>query len=956
MKILVIALMIIFVSNYKLYSTNDYESNKIIIKFKSGYSVTNNWLSNNRTGTINKLIPLLGQHSSTGFLSNNFFIYSKSDNSLQANSWNFNLSRIAIINFENELNLDLIISKISQMEFIEYAEKMPIHHICGITNDPHVDYQYYIPRVRAHLAWGDINYMDTITVAVVDTGVEFTHPDLQANIFINQGETGLDKDGKDKSTNGIDDDNNGFIDDYHGWDFVPGDGSYGDNNPSPGHPHGTHVAGIIGAVTNNNIGIAGTAKNVKILPIKVGYDDQASTSTTREYEGIYYAAIMGAKIINCSWGGDTRSNAEEEVINTVTDMGSLIVGAAGNNYTNQYYYPAAYPKVLAVAAINEDNIKPDWSNYGDYVDVAAPGVNIWSTVPNKTYQFMKGTSMASPIVAAVASIAYLTHKDYNPIQLSELIKLTADTSIYADTINKYYIGTGCVDAYNIVNNKSVQSLILNNYKITDDNNDGIFTVDDNYFLSIELLNALSPVNNVKILVSVDDSVKSFVKFDLDTLLIDSMTSYQIINFKDAFTFHLTQLVPNDYLLNIKIDFFVNGKYLKKEFAQVFVNPSYINIEQNNISITANSIGNFAYNDFPDNTQGIGFKYKSSKSLLFEGSLMIGVGYEKVSDVARSYSKIKLKNFSANTVISDTIIENDKLFRAYTNYSDLKSDKSYGLLVRQYIFASDKIGEQDFIISEYNITNNSSTKMDSIYVGLFFDWDIGPSGANNIAIYDKSNHFTYIKNAYLDTLPIIGVKLLSNQTENYYGITNNGTQVGIFGIQDGFSKYEKWLSLSSGIKNDTTSISDISTVNSAGPFSLKPGQSTKVVFALIAGISYNDLVTTALKTHEFYPALGISPEYSNSNSNSNLILLFPNPAQETARIEFHLTRDVKNECKIQIIDVMGNIVKDIKEKLEYDEQSQEAVINFSTSDIVTGTYYVIISSGKSKKLKQLLIVR
>jgi serine protease len=706
----------------------------------------------------------------------------------------------------------------------------------------------------------------------------------------------------------------------------------------PGHLHGTHVAGIIAAVTNNNLGIAGTAKNVKLLAVKIGYDDPESTSTYREYEGIYYAAIMGAKIINCSWGSEGTAKSEEEIIQAVTEMGSLVVCAGGNEYSNKKFYPAAYNGAISVAAINEYNKKPDFSNWGDYIDICAPGVNIWSTVPNNFYKYLDGTSMASPIVAAVASIALLTHKTYKPLQISELLKLTADRTIY-DVDSTYYIGSGCVDAYNAVNTKNLKSIILNNYTVIDSDNDGIYSKYDTYNINLDLINVLSPVANVKITAKAVDTSALYINLFKDSLFIDSMTTYQTLNIDSAFTFTLNESIPNDYLVKIKLSIYIADEFIKDAYVQLNVNPSYINITHNNISITANSRGNLAYNNYPANSQGIGFKYKNSQNLLFEGSLMIAVGNEKVSDVARSYSSIPLRNFTTTKLIYDTVLAETGLFRAQTIFNDFKSDPSYGLLVRQFIFASNQSNDKDFIILEYNVTNNSYEKMDSLYLGLFFDWDIGNSGANNIAYYDHDYHFSYCKNVYNDTLPLIGVKLLTSQRENYYGISNNGAEDGIFGIYDGFSKYEKWLSLSSGIVNDTTSKTDISTVVSAGPISLKVGQTAKVAFSLFGASNYNDIVANSQLSQAFYSNLDVA----DTNVLSKQIRVYPNPVLiDNSNLEILIIDS--NYYTVSIYDYMGNLITKL-----FDEQYFEnGLYTFPLdSKLYSSGIYVVKIDSNSK---------
>jgi subtilisin family serine protease len=248
-----------------------------------------------------------------------------------------------------------------------------------------------------------------IVVAVIDDGIDFSHPDLIDRAWTNPGESG-----SGKETNGIDDDANGFIDDVHGWDFC-NNGSIGDNSvyDADQGAHGTHVAGTI-AASRNGIGIVGVAPQVKLMAVKFikndgcGYDTQA-------IRAIDYARRMGADIINASWGGPAFNSGLERAIR---DSGALFVAAAGNEYRNidvagNRFYPAAFTlgNVLSVAAITQQGRKADFSDYGPVsVDIAAPGVNIMSTkpaavgCPSPCYGFMNGTSMAAPHVTGVAAL------------------------------------------------------------------------------------------------------------------------------------------------------------------------------------------------------------------------------------------------------------------------------------------------------------------------------------------------------------------------------------------------------------------------------------------------------------------------------------------------------------------------------------------------------------------------
>ena len=241
--------------------------------------------------------------------------------------------------------------------------------------------------IDAPQAWDISTGSKEVIVAVIDTGVDYTHEDLAGNMWTNPGEI---------PDNGIDDDSNGFVDDYYGWDFA-----YDDNDPMDGDSHGTHVSGTIGGVGNNGKGIAGVSWNTHIMAVKF-LDDEGSGYNSDAIDAINYATTMGADIMSNSWGGGGYSSALEAAIQAADDAGILFVAAAGNDAenTDQYpFYPSGYdiPNVMSIAATDQNDTLADFSNYGtSTVDIGAPGVNILSSVPGNRYAPYSGTSMAVP--------------------------------------------------------------------------------------------------------------------------------------------------------------------------------------------------------------------------------------------------------------------------------------------------------------------------------------------------------------------------------------------------------------------------------------------------------------------------------------------------------------------------------------------------------------------------------
>ena len=278
------------------------------------------------------------------------------------------------------------------------AEPNFLAFTASLPNDPDLFHQMNLWNIQMPAAWDAVSGLQDVVVAVVDTGIDLDHPDLTASIWQNPGETGLDASGQDRRTNGLDDDGNGYVDDWRGWNLVAGN-----NIPRDDQGHGTHLAGIIGAATNNGLGIAGIAPNARLLPVKV-LDDTGFGSYLQVAEGIRYAVDMGARVINLGFGGLGSSQVLQDAVEYAISRGALIVAASGNGGPNTIYYPAAYPGVISVGAVDGVlNLAP-FSSSNEYVSLVAPGVGVYSTYMGGGYGEMSGTSISSAHVSGVAAL------------------------------------------------------------------------------------------------------------------------------------------------------------------------------------------------------------------------------------------------------------------------------------------------------------------------------------------------------------------------------------------------------------------------------------------------------------------------------------------------------------------------------------------------------------------------
>lgn len=354
---------------------------------------------------------------------------------------------------------------------VEYAELNFILRTQAVPNDP-----YYLSsgawgqtfrdlwglqNISAETAWNSSTGQNVV-VAVSDSGVDYNHEDIAANIWQNSGEIGTDAMGHDKKANGIDDDGNGVIDDWHGYNFVTTNSSSANNDPMDDFGHGTHVAGTIAATANNGKGIAGIAFGAKIMPVK-GLDQNGSGSIDDLVKTILYAADNGAKVINASWGGFANTPIQT-LVDAITyahdTKGVVFVASAGNSNADvgtqqSGFVPANIRNVITVSAYDHTDTKASFSNFGQKIDVAAPGggdgdpvgsiyapfrsvLSLLSSaakpeitdsgqlVVGGKYLRQAGTSMASPHVAGVAALIRSLHPEFSAEQVRQAIRFGAD--------------------------------------------------------------------------------------------------------------------------------------------------------------------------------------------------------------------------------------------------------------------------------------------------------------------------------------------------------------------------------------------------------------------------------------------------------------------------------------------------------------------------------------------------
>lgn len=431
-------------------------------------------------------------------------------------------NRTYVINYGNPIDPRTVANQLRETGLVEYAAPYRAFRTSNTPNDPRLAEQYWVKQSDAEAAW-EITTGDTsIAIGIIDSGVEWSHEDLRDNVAVNWGESGTDGNGKEKQTNGIDDDGNGYVDDFYGWDFIGNlseqeflDSAFKpDNNPQPlpapkQIPHGTLVAGCASAVTNNDRGVAGAGYHTRLILTKCAPDSSGSMLYD-VYDAMRYAVDRGARILNLSWGASESELAPgelplmEEAIAYARSNNVLVVASAGNDglfLGRNPFYPADLPGVMSVGASNSNNNAAGFSNYGAGVTLFAAGQAVLSTSSGDSYQPANGTSFSAPIVSGAAALVMALHPDWTPDQVRMQLRVTGDT---LQTAHPY--------AYRRLNmrralelNRDLTSatgtlpgIALNSYALHGNASDTIRSADDRVKVRLSLTNWLAPGKNIQI--------------------------------------------------------------------------------------------------------------------------------------------------------------------------------------------------------------------------------------------------------------------------------------------------------------------------------------------------------------------------------------------------------------------------------------------------------------------------
>ncbi len=434
-----------------------------------------------------------------------------------------NLNNIFVFSTDKGADIKTIVNELNNNPNVEYAEPVYLSKIESTPNDPLFSSLHPLTQIKAPEAWDVQSNSSNVIIGVLDTGVDWDHEDLVNNIWINSGEI---------ADNGIDDDGNGYIDDIRGWDFVHSvsgsdttssaadeDGDIADNDPMDYDGHGTHVAGIAGAETNNGIGIASASYGAKIMPLRCGYhakDGKGYVPSIFAAEAYIYAADNGASVTNQSSGNSGQAILDAAYYAFLN--GVLIVESAGNGDAVTPSALGSQPWVISVAAVNQNDVKTYYSSFGEYVDVSSPGGELFadsdtwgflSTIVNpspfyggKLYTKFQGTSMAAPLVASAAALVVANEPTINVVDLFSRIVGTADDIDGLNPNHAGQLGSGRINLHRAVTeNVLAKPMFKIVSSVVDDasgNGNGFFDPGENAALKVKLRNVWQNAANVNV--------------------------------------------------------------------------------------------------------------------------------------------------------------------------------------------------------------------------------------------------------------------------------------------------------------------------------------------------------------------------------------------------------------------------------------------------------------------------
>ena len=888
-------------------------------------------------------------------------------------------------------NIDpiMVARKISRIPGVDYAEPRVLHEIAlepGTDlpwpnqdspfavpststiaaippNDPRFGDpgQNYFNYLRIPQAWEVTTSSQEIIIAIVDSGVDYNHPDLAPNLWRNPTP------GKARTLFP-----NLFAaveNDTIGWNFWESGPIFDPvQNADPrgtAQSHGTHVAGIAAAATNNGIGIASSGYNSRYMAVRAGGTAEEPRAIGFGYEGILYAAVNGAHIINASFGSTFNSQFGRDVVDFATSLGSLVVAAAGNTRQFDLFYPASYENALAVASIElNSGVRSNFTTYNYGIDVSVTGRSILGTVFNASYALNTGTSMAAPIVAGVAALLRHAHPEWSPQRLHGQLRSTANPSIYAvNTDVRNQLGVGLLDAGRALT-QPMPAIRLTASSF-ESNSGGRLLLDDDGFIRMTVAN-----NGVSV---------SALTYTIETVSGDGIPgtsggSLGSIATGDTVTFTIPLLLPSAmdprenpaFLVRLEDASTGYRDYLYTEYQNLFVDTHDANL----VRMSFSSNGGIGYGVGGDDRTGVGFVPIIEESgtrvqlanVLYESGLMVKYTVEDEVFYVDNVREKDVAPLNFRPLEPFTISEHasglGQVGRAMLDTS-FKPDAPE-LNITMHTFALQDPGPDQGILVYFTLENTDPLMRSyrDIFVGTYTDWDVGNYARNSIRFseadslliaYDVDQQDLFVTTAHLGN--IASALAIDNAWEGPVDSLNFGVYFG-GGANVGFAEQYKRWSMVAGTEMTSRDTTDISMVTSSGPFTLGPLEKITVGFAYLYGRDENDLRNQVVLARSESPfPTDVEPRIPTYiPERIALVGNYPNPFNPSTRILVDIDRTT--DVILEVYDMLGRRVATLFEG-ELNRRQHEFV--FDGSRLSSGIYLVVLqAAGERQTLKMMMI--
>ncbi len=647
---------------------------------------------------------------------------------------------------------------------IECAAPWCVAELAGEPNDPMIDRQQMLKTIQAFDAWDVEAGSDTVIIGISDSGLMMDHEDLRDKLFARTTEI---------PDNGIDDDGNGFIDDYRGYNFcaTPETGNYG-NATNARNSHGTGVGGICAATVNNGVGISGVVKNCRIFPLRTMPDN--STGIVYGYESIMYCALNGIHVVNCSWGSQSQSCIDQDVVAYAIARGTAVVAAAGNHNSAAPFYPASYRGVLGVGVTNPGDGVIEMTGRGPTVDVMAPGHDSWTTNNDGGYFGFCCTSGSAPIAAAIVAMVRSKHPALSPTEACAIVRDAVDerpwTSI-PERIDALLLPRGRVNALRAVTAlpDTLVSIEVDSVTIRTSRADGRWSVGDTIHAEVHLHNVLAPwsIDTQQLVALVHSGAPGLRPVTEETnvkLFADRDAHVNLPSF--AFVVERETDTAEYAIVDLRGGDGNNRDIIRRVSFAIIPAPAFTTLANSRVRVSIGDRARIGNTDLARG-QGVGFTYDQWCGQLFEGGLMVSAN-GRVVDAVRAVRGAN-DHFRPQKRFTEP-----EASRGIVTDADAPDSMRLGVQV-ELDWHLDT--EQALLTVDATVTNHSSTSLHNLAVAWFYDWDLGIQPANNRTDRNGAQQMVYSIDPMQPTVLLEAWSYHSDATAILCGIDNTTTYGG-----------------------------------------------------------------------------------------------------------------------------------------------------------------------------------